>query len=107
MALTKCRECEKEVSTTAEKCPHCGAILPGESKKALKVRNVIVIAAFVILLSIFLIFWVNFQKEWDHSHKAFEKRWTESEKTFEKEKQDFDKEWADSQKDFKKLFNSR
>jgi DNA-directed RNA polymerase subunit RPC12/RpoP len=24
MALTKCKECGKEVSTTAKKCPHCG-----------------------------------------------------------------------------------
>lgn len=25
MALTKCKECGKEVSKKAEKCPHCGA----------------------------------------------------------------------------------
>ena len=25
MALTKCRECSKEVSTQAKRCPHCGA----------------------------------------------------------------------------------
>lgn len=25
MALTKCRECGKEISTTARSCPHCGA----------------------------------------------------------------------------------
>lgn len=25
MALTKCKECGKEVSTTAKACPHCGA----------------------------------------------------------------------------------
>src|SRR5260370_34378543 len=25
MALTKCKECGKEISTTADKCPSCGA----------------------------------------------------------------------------------
>ncbi len=29
MALTTCRECEKEVSTQAKTCPHCGAPYPG------------------------------------------------------------------------------
>lgn len=24
MAMTKCRECKKEISTKAEQCPHCG-----------------------------------------------------------------------------------
>jgi hypothetical protein len=28
MALTLCRECKREVSTTAKKCPHCGATWP-------------------------------------------------------------------------------
>ena len=25
MALIKCKECGKEISTQAEECPHCGA----------------------------------------------------------------------------------
>lgn len=25
MAMTKCKECGKEISTTAKTCPHCGA----------------------------------------------------------------------------------
>ncbi|RUS01689.1 hypothetical protein [Pectobacterium polaris] len=29
MALTKCKECKKEVSTTAKVCPHCGVKNPG------------------------------------------------------------------------------
>lgn len=28
MALITCKECDKELSTTAEKCPHCGAKAP-------------------------------------------------------------------------------
>ena len=31
MALTKCKECKKEVSTKAEACPHCGARLKEKS----------------------------------------------------------------------------
>ncbi|HDG1673796.1 TPA: hypothetical protein PFE07_003264 [Kluyvera cryocrescens] len=29
MALTKCKECKKEVSTSAKTCPHCGVANPG------------------------------------------------------------------------------
>lgn len=25
MAMTKCKECGKDISTTAKTCPHCGA----------------------------------------------------------------------------------
>jgi hypothetical protein len=33
VALTKCKECKKEVSTQAKTCPHCGVKNPGVSKK--------------------------------------------------------------------------
>ena len=33
MALTKCKECKKEVSTTAKTCPHCGVKDPGFGAK--------------------------------------------------------------------------
>ena len=32
MALTKCRECEEQVSTEAQACPHCGAPFPARPK---------------------------------------------------------------------------
>ena len=32
MALKKCKECKKEVSTKAKNCPHCGAKKPTENK---------------------------------------------------------------------------
>lgn len=32
MALTKCRECENEVSTEAIACPHCGAPYPARQE---------------------------------------------------------------------------
>lgn len=33
MALTKCKECKKEVSTSAESCPHCGVKNPAIGTK--------------------------------------------------------------------------
>lgn len=35
MAITKCKECKKEVSTGAKSCPHCGASYPGAGIKEL------------------------------------------------------------------------
>lgn len=32
MALTRCRECEKEVSTEANNCPHCGTPFPAKKE---------------------------------------------------------------------------
>jgi RNA polymerase subunit RPABC4/transcription elongation factor Spt4 len=32
MATTKCLDCKKEVSTTADKCPHCGSNVPSYTK---------------------------------------------------------------------------
>ncbi|CAI1018028.1 DUF2511 domain-containing protein [Serratia quinivorans] len=34
MSLKNCKECKKEVSTTAKTCPHCGAKNPGQGKVA-------------------------------------------------------------------------
>lgn len=34
MAMTKCKECKQEVSTTANKCPNCGVSNPGVPNKA-------------------------------------------------------------------------
>lgn len=35
MAMTKCKECQAEVSAKAKKCPHCGVSNPGVTKKDL------------------------------------------------------------------------
>jgi hypothetical protein len=32
MALVKCRECGKEISTTAATCPHCGVANPAGTR---------------------------------------------------------------------------
>lgn len=34
MALTKCKECNKSVSTEATSCPHCGVADPGRTEPA-------------------------------------------------------------------------
>ena len=43
MAMTKCKECKKEVSTKAKTCPHCGVKDPGTKFSE-------VLGGFVILL---------------------------------------------------------
>ena len=39
MALSKCVECGKEVSTLAKTCPHCGAPKPALKKKSKSNKN--------------------------------------------------------------------
>lgn len=48
MALTTCRECSKDVSTTASKCPHCGVSAP--SREAQKAQIVAVLVTLAVLL---------------------------------------------------------
>jgi ABC-type ATPase with predicted acetyltransferase domain len=44
MALTKCKECGKEISTTANKCPHCGYdFVPGQTLKGCLVLVIIIV----------------------------------------------------------------
>lgn len=38
--LKPCRECEKQVSATASKCPQCGAAAPGLSEREKATTNV-------------------------------------------------------------------
>lgn len=50
MAIAKCRECKKEVSTSAETCPHCGAKKPVSELKEQ-------ILGFIMLIGIVLAIW--------------------------------------------------
>ena len=50
MALRTCRECGQSVSTSAKKCPHCGARNPALSKSFL-----IFVVVFALIVYIFLI----------------------------------------------------
>jgi hypothetical protein len=53
MALKPCRECKKEVSSEAGKCPHCGIRNPGATGKSGNVRNFLAgLLALIVLVSI-------------------------------------------------------
>lgn len=54
MALKKCRECGKEVSTNANKCPHCGAPLPTFSNSQ---RGIYIIFwAIIAIIALYALF---------------------------------------------------
>lgn len=49
MALVKCKECGKDVSTSAKVCPHCGIKSPGvKASDALKGFALIFVVIFII-----------------------------------------------------------
>lgn len=52
MALAKCKECEKEVSTSAKTCPHCGVKYPGVTDVS---TTSIFVGTFAIGIILFLI----------------------------------------------------
>ena len=56
MALIKCDECGKEISSKAEKCPFCGAPVVSDVDSIKKVGGSVVriIALFVFLIFLFL-----------------------------------------------------
>lgn len=47
MAMTKCKECGKEISTSANSCPHCGVKNPGASAKDYIVGTVALVVIFL------------------------------------------------------------
>lgn len=54
MALTKCKECKKEVSSSARRCPHCGVDDPGITAKGcilVGLAMLIPLAALITFLS--------------------------------------------------------
>jgi len=54
MALDKCRECTKEVSTEAETCPHCGVKSP--TRKTATVKRVDLVGGlFLLALAAFVL----------------------------------------------------
>ncbi|NYT80900.1 hypothetical protein H0A70_05250 [Alcaligenaceae bacterium] len=53
MALSKCKECEKEVSNRARQCPHCGIDNPAAKKRRKTLRNVAwFVGAWIVLAAI-------------------------------------------------------
>lgn len=51
MALTKCKECGGQVSTTANACPHCGAKVPKQTGGCGLVIGWLIIAFFLMMLA--------------------------------------------------------
>lgn len=54
MALTDCKECGRQVSTEADKCPHCGRPAPSETLYDLRTRAVMITLA--LMLAVFLVY---------------------------------------------------
>lgn len=52
MALKKCKECKKEISTQAKRCPHCGA---KAKTTLLEIGLALTILPFLIILIILII----------------------------------------------------
>jgi len=48
MALITCRECQKEVSDQAPRCPHCGAPVEGRPKKGSAMKVVAILGVVVV-----------------------------------------------------------
>jgi hypothetical protein len=46
MALSWCRKCDEEVSTSALACPHCGARNPSRPTLAFKLAIAVVVVVF-------------------------------------------------------------
>jgi hypothetical protein len=66
MALVECRECKKDVSTEASKCPHCGVYNPSNSS-SIHAEDTLV--GLLILGAIFFVFmWIvktgNLPPDW-------------------------------------------
>lgn len=58
MALTRCGECGREVSTKASACPHCGARAPVADRLARAVKYAAVAVGLLLLVvtaSVFLL----------------------------------------------------
>jgi hypothetical protein len=54
VALAKCKECGKEVSTAASKCPHCGVPAPtrGTSKTAAMIATAIIAVLIIAVMAL-------------------------------------------------------
>ncbi len=74
MSLIKCPECFNQVSTTAQSCPNCGAIITEKSINLAKTKNnspftiVIIIVAIAVFLIIF-----SLEADASNSRKLIEK----------------------------------
>lgn len=63
MALTKCKECKKEVSSSAKTCPHCGVKDPAIGAKQK-------LGGCLVLIVIFFLIWAFVGKDSDDEEKT-------------------------------------
>lgn len=76
MALIKCKECSKEISTTAVNCPHCGyRTAHGRSVSQAKIYLVWGIINFVLLAVGLILFLGNFQEFMDRVDRLADYRY--------------------------------
>jgi hypothetical protein len=52
MAITQCKECKKDVSTSAKTCPHCGVKDPGVTAKQ-KLGGCLVLIVIAVVIGIY------------------------------------------------------
>ena len=50
MALIKCKECGKEVSSEAETCPHCGARIASKSMGCGSIVGIVIVVGIIALI---------------------------------------------------------
>lgn len=80
MALIKCHECGKEISTAATSCPGCGS--PAPINKPNAVRGMVKTAAYTLLIGVVLLAAMASQKnEAKHDSLSQEHRLAEPQKT--------------------------
>jgi len=89
MSLVKCRECGEQVSSGANKCPHCGCSNPGLSQKA---NSTIWIIALVLGAIVFIWVFSNMRSctsEVDTSLRELDRSIQEAEKAIEDWEQEY------------------
>lgn len=53
MAMTKCKECKQEVSTSAKKCPNCGVSNPGVTAKEMAIGTAGLVVVILLVIAWF------------------------------------------------------
>jgi len=61
MSLIKCKECDKEISDSAESCPHCGGETNLKTKKNTLKKNILTVVAVLVGILILREAYVEYQ----------------------------------------------
>lgn len=69
MALVPCRECHKQISTTAPSCPHCGVPNPANPpKEGFQWKRLAILIVVVALLGVVFRAWTGGDQRGDSDH---------------------------------------